>query len=86
MPAADPEHRHVALQRPPRQRELEAVALGPGAPRLGVRLGAVAGGVDVGAAGEQQRVDPVEQEVGVVDRGLVGRQHDRQPAGPLHRR
>ena len=61
------------------------VALGPGPLRLRVRLGAVAGRVDVGAAGEHQRVDPVEQQVGVVDRRLVGRQHERQPAGALHR-
>ena len=31
--AADAEHRHVALERPVRQRQLEAVALGPGARR-----------------------------------------------------
>ena len=81
--AADPQHRHVALQRPPGQRQLEAVTLGPGAGGLGVGLGAVAGGVDVGTAGQHQPVDPVEQEVGVLDRRLVGRQDDAQPAGAL---
>ena len=33
-----------------------------------VRLGAVAGRVDVGAAGQHQRVEPVEQHVGVLGR------------------
>ena len=47
-----------------RQGDLEAVALGPGEPGLGVRRGAVAGGVDVRAAREQQAVDPVEQGSG----------------------
>ena len=77
-PAADAEQRHVALERAPRQRELEAVALGPGALRLGVRLGAVAGRVDVGAAGEDQPVEQVEQPVGIGLGGVVGRQQQRQ--------
>ena len=84
-PAADPEQRHVALQRPPRQRELEGVALGPGALRLRVRLGAVAGRVDVGAAGQEQRVDAVEQHVGVArprPRRAAGRSPARRPAAP----
>ena len=36
---------------------------------LGVRLLAVAGGIDVGAAGEHERVDAVEQRARVADRG-----------------
>ena len=84
-PAADPQHRHVALQRPPGQGQLEGVALGPGALRLRVRLGAVARRVDVGAARQEQRVDPVEQHVGIGDRDLVGRQHDRDRPRLLQR-
>ncbi len=83
--AADAEQRHVALDRPPRQRELEAVALGPGAPGLGVRLGAVAGRVHVGAAGEHQRVEQLEHPVGLgLGRG-VGRQQHGGAAGALDR-
>ena len=81
--AADAEERHVALHRPARERELERVALRhrPGG-RL-VRLGAVARRVHVGAAGEQQAVDQVEQRFGLLDRGRVGRQHQRDAAGAL---
>ena len=55
--AADAEQRQVALERAARQRELERVALGHRPGRLRMRLGAVGGRVDVGAAGEQQAVD-----------------------------
>ena len=82
-PAADPEQRHLALDRALRQRQFEAVALGPGALRLRVRLGPVAGRVDVGAAGEDQGVEPVEDPVGIGLGGGVGRQQDRGPAGAL---
>ena len=67
------------------QGELEPVALGPGAARLRMRGRAVGGGIDVRAAGEDQRVDAVEQRVGRLGHGLVGRQQQRQRAGRLHR-
>ena len=51
-PPADPQHGHVALDRPAHERDLEGVALGHRVDRLGVRALAVAGGVDVGAARE----------------------------------
>ena len=50
----------------------------------GVGLGAVAGRVDVGAAGQHQAVDPVEQEVGVLDRRRSGGRTMPQAAGALH--
>ena len=51
--AADAEERQVALERARGQRELEGVPLGHGAGRLGMRLGAVGGRVQVGPAGQQ---------------------------------
>ena len=62
-PAADREHGQVAIERRAQQRDLEAVALGHGADRLGVRRGAVAGRIDVGSAGEDEPVEAVEQLV-----------------------
>ena len=62
---ADAEQRQVALERPARQSDLEAVALGDGAARLGVRLVAVRAGIDVGAAGEDQPVDQIDDLVGI---------------------
>ena len=59
-PAADAEDGKVALEGTADEGELEAIALGPSAPGLGVWGGAVGGRVDVRAAGEQQRVEPVE--------------------------
>ena len=52
------------VDRPRRQGDLEAVALGPREPGLRVRRGAVTGGVDVRSARQQEAVDPIEQEVG----------------------
>ena len=60
-PAADAQHRHVARESRVRQRQLEAVALRPRSVRLRVRLRAVAGRVDAGAAREHQAVEQVEQ-------------------------
>ena len=57
MPAADAEHRHVALDRAPCERELGAVALGHRVLGLRMTLGAVGRRVDVVAAGEDQPVD-----------------------------
>ena len=54
---ADAEHRQVALDRRAGQRDLERVALGHRVDGLRVRPLAVAGRVDVGAAGEHQPVD-----------------------------
>ena len=79
-PAADAEHRQVALERAAREGELEAVALGPGALRVRVGLGAVAGRVDVRAAGEDEPVEQVEQLLGRLGDLVVGRQDQRQPA------
>ena len=84
-PAADAEQRHVALDRAARQGQLEAVAFGPDAPGLGVRLGPVARRVDIGAAGEDQRVEQVEHPVGLGLGGGVGRQQDRGPTRTLDR-
>ena len=81
--AADAEQRDVALERAARQCDLERVALGPRALGHRVRLGAVAGGVEVGAAGEDQPVDDVEHLVGVALGLGVGRDHQREAAGGL---
>ena len=62
-----------------RDRELEAVALGPRAGHLGMRLRAVGRGVEVGAAREDQRVEPVEQPVRRHRDRVVGR-HDERDA------
>ena len=83
--AADAEHRHVAFDRAARQRQLRAVALGHGVLGHGMTVGSVGGGVDVIAAGQDQAVDHVEHLVGVVLELGVGRDHQRQAAGPLDR-
>ena len=54
------------------------VVSGCGARAVGAR-------VDVGAAGEHQPVEQVEQLVGALERPVVGRQQQRQAAGALHR-
>ena len=82
--SADPEHGHVALQRARAEAELEAVALGARAARLRVRACAVARRVDVGAAGQDQRVEHVEQLVGRLGDDVIGRQDQGEPAGPLN--
>ena len=51
--AADAQDRQVGVQRGGEQGELRGVALGTQPRCLGVRRGAVAGGVDVGAAGDE---------------------------------
>ncbi len=48
-------------------------------------LGPVAGRVDVGATGEHQAVETVEEPVGILERRLVGRQQQCQCPGCLHR-
>ena len=81
-PAADGQHGHVARERALEERELGAVALGPYAVRLRVRLGAVGVGVEVGAAGEDEPVEGVER---LLDALGAGRHEQRPPAGALDR-
>ena len=83
--AADAEQRQVALDRPARERDLRRVALGPRPGRAVVRLGAVGGRVEVGAAREDQRVEVVEHLVGLRAGARVGRDHQRDPAALLDR-
>ena len=83
--AADAEHRHVAFDRAPGQRQFRAVALGHGVLGHRMALGPVGGGVDVIAPGQDQAVDHVERLIGVVLELGVGRDHQRQSAGPLDR-
>ena len=83
-PPADAQHRQVALDRGARKRDLERVALGHRVDRLGVRLLAVAGGVDVSATGEDQTVDKLERRLGILDQPRVGREHHHQAPRPLH--
>ena len=82
--AADAEQRQVALERPVPERELEAVPLRTRSAGLRVRPRAVRAGIDVGAAGEDEAVEEVEQLVGRLGRGVVGREQQRDPAGALH--
>ena len=82
-PAADPEHGQVAGDRPAGQREFGRVALGDEVRGLGVGLGAVAGGTDVIAAGQDEAVEQVEHLVGVLLEVRVRRKHERQATGAL---
>ena len=81
--AADAQQRHVALEGAAGERDLEVVALGHGAASLGMGLRPVGRRIDVGAAGQDEPVEQVEDRVGVVLRALVGRQQQREPAGAL---
>ena len=63
-PTADAEQRDPALERLPRQRDLEVVTIGIGPDGLRMRLSPLALGVDVGAASEHQRVETIEQLAG----------------------
>ena len=83
--AADPQQRQVARQGAAREGHLEPVALGHGVDGLGVTLGVVDGGVDVGAADEHQAVDQVEDLVGPLGQRRVGRQQDGEAAGAVGR-
>ena len=65
-PATDPQQRQIAIEGAARERDLEAVALGPGVLGARVGLGAVGGRVDVGAAREDEPVEHVEQLGGIV--------------------
>ncbi len=79
-PAADAEQRDATLQRASRQRDLEAVAVRIGPDGLRMRLGAVALGIDVGAASQDQRVDAIEELVRILRGTAVGWQHRDHPA------
>jgi hypothetical protein len=83
--AADGEQGEVSRERAVGQGELEAITLRHGLTDLGMRPGAVGGRIDVGASGEDQRVQPTEQLVGRLGGGVIRRQEDREPAGILHR-
>ena len=85
QPPADGEHRHVGGEGRVEQVDLPPVAVGSGALGLGVGLGAVAGGVDVGAPGEDQGVDGAERPACRGRAGRSRRQQDRQAAGGEHR-
>jgi len=74
--AADREDGHVTLERGGEERELGVVALRPGAERGRMRLRAVEIGVDIGAPGEEQPVEPVEC---LLDPALA-RRHEQRPA------
>ena len=83
--AADAEHRHPALGRRARERELEGVERGLGRPELHVALaGAVGVGVQVGAAREADAVEPGDQRLEVRDAAAGARPgrrpHARSPA------
>src|SRR4051812_46612975 len=73
--AADREHRHVPLERRAQERELRRVPLRANAVRLRVRVGAVVGRIEVGAAGEDEPVERVERLL----HGLRRRRHDERP-------
>ena len=66
----------LAVERVVRERELEVVDVAVDAVGLRVRRLAVGGGVEVGAAGEHERVEAVEEPARVADRV------DRAPATP----
>ena len=78
--AADRQRRHVPLQRRVEQRELPGVAARVRGIGLGVRLGAVELGVDVGAAREDHGVDRVER---LLDPFLARRNQNGASAGSL---
>ena len=80
-PAADPEHRQPARERPARQLQLELVAVARVRRHLRVRLAAVARRVDVGAEPEHDAVGRVQDRVHVAQE----RQLHRQRAGRLER-
>ena len=77
---ADGQHRQVARERAPQQRDLEASRSGT-VPMVSACAACVAGGIDVGAAGQHQPVDQVEQLARVLRERRIGGQQQRQPAG-----
>ena len=77
QPAADRQHRQIPLERGRQEGELAVVAR-PVDAHGRVRLLAVQRGVDVGAAGEHERVHPGGDRDGVGARGHVHRQRARR--------
>ena len=69
---------------PPRERQLEIVALGHGVYGLRCALLTVEARIDVRPAGQQQTDDQVKREIGVGGHARGGRQHQRDPASALH--
>ncbi len=84
-PAADAEHGHVALERAADERDLGLIPLRHRALRLRMRLGPIRRRVDIGAAGEDQAVEPVEHLVGVGDEDRIRRDHHHEAADALDR-
>ena len=82
-PAADAEHRHVALDRAAGQRELDLVALGDGAARRGWGSAPYIDGSMSAAAGEDRTRRAGRAPRRVLDQRRVRRDHQRQPAGAL---
>ena len=70
---------------PGAERELEAVALGPGVPRVSGVGGRRRRRVDVRAAGQHQAVEQVEQLVGFLGGASSGGSSSASPAGALRR-
>ena len=83
--AAHAEHRHVAREGAGRERQLERVAQPGRARRVRVGLRAVGLRCEVGAAGEQERVEVIEGLVRVRDEVRIGREQRRDAACALDR-
>ena len=83
MAPADGKQRQIVVESAAAQRQFPGVAIGPRPTGAGVRLGSVACGVDVGAAGDHQRVDACQCPLGQPDR--CRRQQHRQGPHPDHR-
>ena len=62
-PPADPQEGQITLQRTPRERHLERVALGRHVRHRRVARLSVAGGIDVGAAGQDQGIEEIEDPI-----------------------
>ena len=83
--AADAEQRNVTLEGAVSQGQLEAVALGPGAARRGVRPSPVRARIHVRPASQHEPVDQIQQLVRRLRDDVVRRQQDGQPTRPLYR-
>jgi hypothetical protein len=67
------------------QRQLEAVALGPRVVGLGMAVGAVAGGIEVGTAADDEAVDRIEDRRADLGRVRDLGQEQGDPPGALDR-
>jgi hypothetical protein len=82
-PAADAEHRQVAIQRRLGEGDLEPVPLDSRVLRQRIALRAVGGRVEIGAAGQQQAVQQIDEFAGL-DCGCVARREQQgQAAGAI---